>query len=81
MSTKPQKSPKEVLSELIRVDDQLWAIVEEIRDLDLPNSDEIVNALMRVRGELHIRLMRPIYSENPDLERLVDGENHDERSN
>lgn len=60
---------KSVFDCLLDADQKLWQAVCEIRDTPIEQLNGYVEALMTMRGELHVEFLRPIYKKYPELAR------------
>lgn len=58
---------QKVFSLLLEADRKIWEAVIEIRNYDNKQLTQLVNPLMKLRGEMHIEFMRPIYKKYPKI--------------
>ena len=62
---------KTVISMLKNADDYLWKAVTEMQDTDSLN--EQVMTLMKLRGDLYVDFIRPLYNKYPELDETDKG--------
>lgn len=62
---------KKIFDLLLEADRKLWDTVLEIQDSGDKKLDEFVKPLMKIRGEIHVEFMRPIYKKHPELAELA----------
>lgn len=56
-----------IFSLLLEADKKIWAAVLEIRNDGMSQLEDFVQPLMKLRGELHVEFMRPLYKRYPEL--------------
>ena len=56
---------KKVFDLLLEADKKIWAAVVEIRDGEIKQLEKFVQPLMKLRGDMHVEFMRPIYKKYP----------------
>jgi hypothetical protein len=58
---------EEVFRLAMEASGKLWNAVAAAHDNRTPLSDSLVQALMQLRGELHVSVLRPMYKKYPEL--------------
>ncbi len=60
---------EEVFGLAIQASERLWAAVAAIhqRKVEQKDSMGLVSELMQTRGDIHVRILRPIYKKYPEL--------------
>ena len=62
---------KKVFDLLLEADKKIWAAVVEIQDGEIKQLEKFVQPLMKLRGDMHIEFMRPIYKQYPKIAEMV----------
>lgn len=62
---------KRVFDLLLEADQKIWSAVLEIQDGNTKELERLIQPLMQLRGEIHVELMRPIYTKYPELAKLA----------
>lgn len=62
---------KKVFDLLLEADKMIWAAVTEIRDHEIQQLEQFVQPLMKLRGDIHVDFMRPIYKKYPKIAEMA----------
>ena len=62
---------KKVFDLLLSADKNIWEAVVEIRDGEIKQLEKFVQLLMKLRGEMHIEFLRPIYKKYPKIAEMA----------
>jgi hypothetical protein len=62
---------KKIFDLLLEADKNIWNAVLEIRDGDAKQLESFIQPLMKVRGEMHVEFLRPIYKKYPEIAKLA----------
>ena len=62
---------KKVFDLLLSADKNIWEAVVEIRDGEIKQLEKFVQPLMKLRGEMHIEFLRPIYKKYPKIAEMA----------
>jgi len=62
---------KKVFDLLLEADQSIWKAVVEMRDSESKPLEKLVQPLMKIRGEIHVEFMRPIYKKYPKLAEMA----------
>lgn len=71
-------SNKKIFDLLLEADKNIWNAVLEIQNGDAKNLESFMKPLMKIRGEIHVEFMRPIYKKYPELAKLAGFDADDE---
>ena len=62
---------KKIFDLLLEADKNIWGAVLEIQDGDAKQLESFIQPLMKMRGEIHVEFMRPIYTKYPEIAKLA----------
>ena len=62
---------KKVFDLLLEADKKIWAAIVEIKDGEIKQLEKFVRPLMKIRGDIHIEFMRPIYKKYPKIAEMA----------
>lgn len=62
---------KKVFDLLLEADKKIWAAVSEIKDGEIKPLEKFVQPLMKLRGDIHVEFMRPIYKKYPKIAEMA----------
>ena len=62
---------KKVFDLLLEADKKIWAAVSEIKDGEIKPLEKFVPPLMKLRGDIHVEFMRPIYKKYPKIAEMA----------
>ena len=62
---------KKVFDLLLEADKKIWEAVVEIRDGEIKKLEGFVQPLMKLRGDMHVEFMRPIYKKYPKIAKMT----------
>lgn len=62
---------KKIFDLLLEADKNIWEAVVEIRDRDIKQLEDFVQPLMKIRGDIHVDFMRPIYKRYPKIAEMA----------
>jgi hypothetical protein len=58
---------EELFRFILEADQKIWQAVGSISESETEFADSMVEALMQIRGEIHLKVLRPVYKRFPDL--------------
>lgn len=62
---------KKIFDLLLLADKNIWEAVVEIRHGEIKQLENFVQPLMKLRGEMHVEFMRPIYKKYPKIAEMA----------
>ena len=62
---------KKVFDFLLEADKNIWKAVVEMRDSENKQLEKFVQPLMKIRGDIHVEFMRPIYKKYPKIAEMA----------
>lgn len=62
---------KKIFDLLLQADKNIWEAVIEIRNGEIKQLEKFVQPLMKLRGDMHVEFMRPIYKKYPKIAELA----------
>ncbi len=62
---------KKVFDFLLEADRNIWKAVVEMRDSENKQLERFIQPLMKLRGDLHVEFMRPIYKKYPKIAEMA----------
>jgi len=68
---------KKVFDLLLEADKKLWAAVSEIKDGGIKPLEMFVPPLMKLRGDIHVEFLRPIYQKYPTIAEMAGFDEND----
>ncbi len=69
---------QEVFDPLLEADKNIWRAVLEVEDCDIKQLKEFVQALMKLRGHIHVEFMAPMYKKYPELAKIFGSDDEDQ---
>lgn len=62
---------KKIFDLLLLADKNIWEAVVEIRHGEIKQLENFVQPLMKLRGDMHVEFMRPIYKKYPKIAEMA----------
>ena len=62
---------KKAFDLLLEADKNIWKAVVEMRDGGSKELEKFVQPLMKIRGDIHVEFMRPIYKKYPKIAEMA----------
>lgn len=62
---------KKIFDLLLEADQKIWSAVVEIRDGEIKELERLIQPLMKLRGDMHVQFMRPIYEKYPKIAEMA----------
>ncbi len=63
---------RDLFNNIHSIDKMLWNLIEQLSSNENDVSDHFARKIMKISGDIHMDIMRPLYKKHPDLIKLLE---------